>query len=44
LEYQDDDRDRDRSEQRGAELNAWRWGLADDIVVSLLPHVRRALT
>jgi glycogen debranching enzyme len=24
--------------------DAWRWGLADDDVVSLLPHVRRALT
>jgi glycogen debranching enzyme len=24
--------------------DAWRWGLADDVVVSLLPHVRRALT
>ena len=24
--------------------DAWRWGLADDVVVSFLPHVRRALT
>jgi glycogen debranching enzyme len=24
--------------------DAWRWGLADEVVVSLLPHMRRALT
>jgi glycogen debranching enzyme len=24
--------------------DAWRWGLADDVVASLMPHVRRALT